>query len=358
MTVHSARYKRRRIGCFILLLLLVFSLAFAVSVGKFVRQRRAPLPPTPLPPAPPTFVVTPTNLTLWRTLHADVRADYVITLSANVDGEILRLCVDIGSIVTQGQTLIELDPRYKLIALQDAQAHYDQALATASNAFIDWQNSAQLLTNAVIGDERYRQAWLAYQIADANQRSAAAALARAREQLRDCIIRAPRDAAVSARMVEPHERVSPLQPLLTLVDDLTLRIVFFVEDRDVIHLRTNMPIYVTVDSLPDTEFTAAISAIGAAAEPSTLLYRVEATFDNSARQLKPGMVARVRVPVRQLTNALLVPVAAVKFDDLGPHVTCINQGTYSRVPVLTGQEYEGWVQILSGLAPGDTVLLQ
>lgn len=358
MPVHSVKYKRRMIGCVALIVLVVFGTAFGISVAKYVAQRRAPAEPEPVPPPPPVYIVAPTNLTLLRALHAELRADKVITLSAAVDGEILRLTVDVGSAVTQGQTLIELDPRYKLIALREAEAAHDQALITYSNALIDWRNNAQLLTNAVIGDETYRRVRLAYQIAEVTRRTTAATLARAREQLRDCVVTAPCTGFVSARMVERNERVNPMQPLLTLVDDARLRLVFFVEDRDIVCVHTNTPVTFRVDALPDTAFPAVVTAIGADVEPATRLYRVEATYDNSRRLLKPGMVARVQLPIRRLADVICVPAYAVKFDDNGTYVNCLANTGSVRVPVQTGDEYEGWVQILYGLAPGDHVILR
>ncbi|MCX7846876.1 MAG: efflux RND transporter periplasmic adaptor subunit [bacterium] len=358
MTVHSARYLRRRMGCTLIALLLVFGSAFAAALAKYIGQRRAPAPVLPAPPPPPVYVVAPTNLTILRSSHADLQADKVITLSANVEGEILSLYVDVGSSVTQGQVLLVLDPRYKRIALQEAEAAYDQALVTYSNALIDWRNYAHLLTNAVIGDESYRRARLSFLVADAACRTAAAALSRAREHLRDCVITAPCDGSISIRRVERNERVVPQQPLLTLVHDARLRLIFFVDDRDVVHLHTNTPVSFSVDALPGSEFVAFISAIGPDVEPATRLYRVEATYDNRDHMLKPGMVARVHVPVRRLTDVLCVPSYALKFDEQGVHVLCLQHNQPVRVPVRTGESYESWVEILYGLAPGDHVLLR
>jgi len=358
MSSHTAQYKRRTIGCAVLVLLLIFGVAFGISLAKYIRLRLTPPAAELVPPPPPVYVVAPTNLTLLRSLHAELRAEQVITLSAAVEGEILGLAVDVGSTVTQGQVLIELDPRYKLIALQDAEAAYEQALATYTNTLIDWRNHMQLFTNAVVGDEALRRARLTYHIAMTAARKTAAALANAREQLRDCVVTAPCDGAVSARFVERNERVKPLDPLLTVVDTTRLRLIFFVEDRDIVHVHLGTPVGFRIDAFPGTVFTAAVTAVGADVETHTRLYRIEATCDNVRGILKPGMVARVQVPVRRITNALCVPVYAVKLHDDGTYVNCLAGSGATRVPVQTGDEFDGWVQILYGLAPGDEVILR
>jgi len=358
MASHSLTYKRRTIGCVLVVVLLVFGTAFGISLAKYIAARRAPATPEPVLPPPPVYTVAPTNLTLLRSLHAELRADTVITLSAPVDGEILQLYVDVGSAVTQHQTLIELDPRYKKIALREAEAAYDQAVVTYSNALTDLRNNQQLFTNAVVGDETLRKFRLNYHVAEVAVRRAAAALDSAREQLRDCVITAPCAGSVSARFVERNERVRPLDRLLTIVDAARLRLVFFVEDRDIVRIHTNTLVTFTVDALPNTAFSAVITALGADVEAATRLYRIEAAYDNARQLLKPGMVARVHVPVRRFADIICVPVYAVKFDDNGTYVNCLAGNAAVRVPVQTGDELDDWVQILYGLAPGDHVILR
>ncbi|NLF39345.1 efflux RND transporter periplasmic adaptor subunit [bacterium] len=360
MDTPSLKYRRRMAGCLIAAVLLVFGAAFGVSLAKFIKARFAPPEVLPPPPPPPVYVATPTNLVRFRSYTAELRAERTMTISAAVGEEIARLNVDVGSTVTQGQVIVELDPRYKAINEKEAAARLYLAVVTHSNAYLDLENNRRLLGTKVIGDEEFRRSLVAYHSSAATLDLARAAYERAWQELADCTISAPSAAKVSARFVERGERVTPNQPLLTLVDDRFLRLTFFPEDRDILCIRTNMAVAFTVDAVAaGTEaFAAMVQRIGADIENQTRLYRVEAGYDNAAGRLRAGMVARVNVPIEAFADTIFVPSYAVKRFGAEETVSLYEGGSNTVVRVHTGGEVEGWTEILDGVAPGDAVILR
>jgi RND family efflux transporter MFP subunit len=361
MTPLSINYKRRAVGCSLLVLLLVFSVAFGIAVVTFVRQKLAPLAVVPAPPVPPLFVVAPTNLVRLRAYPAELRADKTAVLSAAVDGDIMAVHCEIGDSVTQGQVLVEIDPRYKRIAVDEARAVLLQAQIAYTNAALDMSNNQRLFTSNVIGDEALRKSRVAYHVTKALLEQAQAALARAQEQLVDCTIRAPFAANVSARAVERGNRVNTMggaQMLLSLVDDQRLRLTFYVEDRDILLVREDAPVLFTVDSLANGTCTAVIAVVGTDIEPETRMYRVEAFYDNAAGRLKPGMIARVQIPIHTYTAALFIPLYAVRPLDDGDFVTVYLPPSNRLARVTLAAEVDDLVQVTGGIAAGDALILQ
>ncbi len=359
MTAHSVKHKRRVIGCFFFVVLLVFGTAFGFSLAKYIRDKRGTTADAEeLSPPPPTYTAALTNIVRERLYPAIMQADKDITLSAAVDGEIVGLYVDVGSVVTQDEILVELDKRYKKIALKEADAALHYAIVTHSNAVIDLANNRNLYKTGVVGDDVHRQYIVAHQNSVALLHSSEAAYEFAGEQLIDCTVVAPCDGKISARFVELGERVNPKQPLLTVVDDTKLRLVFVVDDRDIVHLANGTKVTFSTYSFPDVVFTAIVTAVGADVEPETLLFRIEATYDNAVMTLKPGMVARVRVPIEEFRNIVVIPSYTVKYFKHGEFVSLYAGGSNRTVKVRLGKEYDDWVQVLDGVNPGDKVLLQ
>jgi RND family efflux transporter MFP subunit len=358
MRTHSAKHKRRALGCFALLLFVVFSIFFGLSLKKYFDARNAPAEELGLAPEPPTYTVTPTNVTVRREYPAALKADDEIQLSAAIDGEIVALFVDVGDAVTQGQVLVELDKRYRRISLQDAEAAALSAEVTHSNAYLDLENNRALHEEGVIGTDAFRAYLVAYYSSKAALGRAQATVERAREELVDSTIKSPCVGKVSARYVERGEHVSKHQALLRVVDDRILRTLFFVEDRDVVAVRPGTEVTFTVDSLGAQSYTACVSAVGADVEPQTRLFRVEACYTNMPFRLRAGMIARVLVPIVSYTNALFVPTYAVRYYPKGAFVSRYHNSSNDRVRVQLGAEYRDFVEVLDGLEAGDRVLLR
>ncbi len=357
MTAHSVKHKRRVIGCVTTILILIFGLAFGFQMERFIKNKYFPSPKEEVFEAPPaTFEVSVTNLVRERTFTAEIHADKDITLSTAVDGEIVGLFVDVGSVVTQNQTLIRIDDRYKKIAVKQSEAGHHLSLVSYSNAVIDLRNNKNLFNSKVIGDDEYRKMVVTCKNAESSLKQSEAALEHAREKLADCRIFSPCNGKISARFIEIGERVNFNQQLLTIVDDTKLRLVFFAEDRDIIYIANGREVVFTVDSVADTVFSGTVTAVGADVEPETRLFRVEATYNNENELLKPGMIARITVPISKIENTIFIPAYTIKFLPKGTYVSLCGGKSNSIIKVKLGKEFNDWVEVVEGLKPGDKVL--
>ncbi len=355
--VHTINHKKRVIGCFLVLILIIFGAAFGFAVLKSIKAKKEIVEKEKELP-PPVYVVAVTNLTFVRDYTALIKADKDITLGAAINGEIKKLYVDIGSVVTQDQKLIEFDERYKKIDVRKAMAEVLESTVALSNAAIDLANNQKLCCEKIIGEDILRKYIVAHRNALAECERDKAFLDYSKEQLKDCIVTAPCEGKISERYVEIGERVNLNQPLLDMVNDGKLKILLFVEGRDITQMFPGKKITFNASIFPDTVFTAAVKNVAANVEKGMRLYRMEAEYDNSSYLLKPGMIVKAKVPIRKFKNIIVIPSSCIDRYDKGDFVTLYDRKNSKRVEVKIGLEYKGWAQILTGLKSGDKVIIK
>ena len=160
------------------------------------------------------------------------------------------------------------------------------------------------------------------------------------------------------------------QLLLTIVDVETLSVAAVVDEIEIGKLRVGQPVAVTSDAVPGVELAGEIASVSWQAVGGTTSgahapaqFRVEAAIADVPpavrRRLRLGMRVDMTVAVRDVPDALLVPLAAVRkargaFELL---VRDRESGAVRSVAVETGITNQGEVEIVSGLAAGDEVVV-
>ena len=355
MAVHSVKHKRRVIGCFSLILFIIFGSAFGVSVLKVIKAKKEK--PEVYEERIPVYNVFSTNITIIKTFNTVIKPDKSIELSAAVNEEIKNIYVEIGSVVTQGQVLIELDERYKKIDVRKAMAKVLESTVALSNAEIDLSNNRDLYKAKVVGDDILRRYIVAHRNAIAENENTKAILDFTKERLADCIIKAPCDGKISKRYVDSGERVASGQPLLDMIDDVKLRVIFSVGDRDISSITPGKNITFNTGVTDETTYTATVAYVSSDVEPKSLLYRIEALYDNKDSTIKPCL-GKVKVPLREYKDIIVIPSYTVKNDIDGSYVTLLAGTSNVNTRIETGKEYRQWLEIKSGLKPGDKIILK
>ncbi len=356
MTVHSVKHKRRIIGCFSLILFIIFGSAFGISVLKVIKAKKEK--PEVYEKRIPVFNVASTNISVIKTFTTIIKPDKSIELSAAINEEIKNIYVEIGSVVTQGQILIELDDRYKKIDVRKAMSKVLESTVALSNATIDLCNNRGLYDANVVGDDTLRKYIVSQRNAIAANENNKAVLDFMKERLIDCVINAPCNGKISKRYVEAGERIKSNQPLLDMVDDAKLRIIFYVGDRDIFSIKPGKKVIFTTGELQDIISTATVAYVGSDVEPRSLLYRIEALYDNKDSSIKPGILGKVKVPLRKYKNIIVIPSYTIKNDENGDFVTLLVGTSNVNARIETGQEYRQWVEIKKGLKSGDKIILK
>ena len=354
------------------------------------------------PPAPPagTFRPTAEQMKALQTMRvgigdADDRtlASGAITVDGDRStpvlmpyaGQVVRVLVDAGQRVRQGQPLLIVrtsdfvDARSGLFA---ARAAYQNAQAQLATATRTTERQRQIYETAGGALKDYQQAQTDLAAAQATARTAAAALGAARDKLAVLgkspaeihrlegvgevagihdvtTLHAPISGLVASRDVSAGQYVSQGgdKPVMTITDPARVWLVAQVAEGDAAAIHVGDAATVTTPALPGRRFQARIDLVGAALDPQTHRLPVRATIANPDGALKPQMFASFAIRSADAGTAIRVPAAAVIHEGEDARVWVVRPGgLLAARSVVAGDEQDGQVAILRGLAPGERIV--
>jgi RND family efflux transporter MFP subunit len=304
-------------------------------------------------------VVATRDLPLVVEAVGRMTADHEVVVSAEVSGVAAGYEADVGDAVTENQVLVRLDEKDYRLALAEAKAALAQAAAVSEAASKTYGRMRTLVSTKTVTQDQFDQA-------EAEYRSAAAALARAKavvditeEKLKKTTITAPFAGRVASRSIERGQIVAPGSPLFQLVDLTKVRIKVHLSEKDFVHLDPDDPVIVSLDIFPGKSFPGRLGRIGVAADPRTNTFEAEMVVDNPDFLLKAGMTARVRLTTRILTGAVLIPQATVLYRENWAEVFVVDPQSHKARgrTVRLGLGQGDQIQVLEGLTPGDRLVV-
>ncbi|MDZ7754239.1 MAG: efflux RND transporter periplasmic adaptor subunit [Gammaproteobacteria bacterium] len=194
-------------------------------------------------------------------------------------------------------------------------------------------------------------------VQEASVTEAAARLALAKAHLSECIVRAPFAGVITAVHARPGDLATPRAPLLEMYDRDSLVIRFAVAEAQAAAVRPGLRLDVSLDALSGRSFDAEITRVYPQLDAAMRTRTVEAKLTEPA-EIVPHMFARLKLELRRAAEALLVPAAAVLTAPTGErYVFVVNQGKAHRQVVDVGIEQDKTIQALSGLEPGQRVVV-
>ena len=190
-------------------------------------------------------------------------------------------------------------------------------------------------------------------------------LATARVDVGYAKIVAPFDGVITHRYYHPGAFIRAASdggqsPLLTVARRDLMRVVVRVPDRDVVLADPGDPVSLTIDGLDGRSFRGTVSRIAHSEDATTRTMRVEVDLPNPDGLLRDGMYGRASIGLEPKSKRLTVPVACV-LDRTGKGkgvVRVVRGGKVERVNVELGVDNGTLVEVDSGLAAGDQVVLR
>ncbi len=277
------------------------------------------------------------------------------TVAAEVAGKIEESQVDFGDHVKAGQVLALIDiTAYEALVRQSA-ANVARANASAANAAQNLKRVQDLQKDkissaseldAAIAEDRQRRA---------DVKAAEAADAIAKLNLERSRVKAPFDGAVAQRIATGGDYVAVGAPIIKLVKTDPLRLRLDVPEREATVVRLGQPVRVTVEG--DTNlYTGTIARISPAIREADRMLQVEADVLNNGG-LRVGLFARAQIVVDEHDQGLSVPAGALTTFAGLEKVIVIQAGRAAEKTVETGRREADWIEIVSGLSRGETVVL-
>jgi len=286
---------------------------------------------------------------------ASIRSRTLANVAPRVMGRIIDVRAAAGTAVRQGDLLAVLDDRDLRARAEQAHAALRAAEAEAAHAAGD-RHRAERLFREQASTQQERDATVARAKAtDAQAAQARNALAEAEVLLAESTIRAPFDGVVATRLADPGDMAAPGQPIFTVYDPHALRLEANIGETCGRLLQLGSDVAVHLEA-PAQDLTARIDEIAPAADPQTRTLLIKAALP-PLPELRPGTYARVRTACGRRV-ALLIPAAAVTRIGQIESVRVASDGSVRRRNVRTGKTFATEVEIVSGLQPGERVVLE
>ena len=329
------------------------------------------------------------GLDVTGTLMADAKTD----VASELDGRIVNIPVERGSIVVEGTLLAQLDDRDAVNALREAEAieaqtrerlgltendAFDpqktpdvlQARAALERSEADYRRYTQLVEEGAVSRSEhdfkradFLSAKAVYETSLNQMRNLYQQLqaqkargAMVHKALQDTVILAPFSGLISEKYANVGSYAKKGEKLLTLVRVDPLRIELTIPEAAVAAIRKGQKVSFAVQSYPDRQFIGTIAYIGPALRADSRALAVEAIVPNGNGMLQPGLFATARIELPGNQRALVVPSAAV-WTDAGVQKLYVAKGDRAELRIVQmGRELGAVVEVARGLSVGERVV--
>ena len=312
-------------------------------------------------------------------------------------GQLAAVYVHVGEHVQEGRLLAELDPdaaQRSLAVAEDNRRAAEDRLAAASRESTSAENTSAAGTSPEntsaespsaespsTGSERPASAAKSKPTSTASQpkqspeakaaniagdeaalESARANVTKAEEALADTRLYAPGDGTVASIAQEaPGANVSAggSSGFIVLVDTSSMNLVVPMSESDITKVKVGQPATVTVNALPDEKLAAHVTgtALLSTTSSGVVSYDVTLKLDQTVSGLRPGMTASAQIVTEQVENAVNVTSSAISGRGGAQTVTVLRNGKHVQQPVIAGMVGDSTTQILSGVQPGEQVVI-
>jgi membrane fusion protein (multidrug efflux system) len=277
-----------------------------------------------------------------------LRSRQSVVVRPEVSGRVTQLNFRDGMRVRKGQLLVQLDDQ-----LQRAQVR--QSEAELSIALANHKRNQELAAQNFISQRSVDESAANLQVAQARLSLAHATAARLR-------ILAPFDGITGIRTVNVGDYLKDGADVVNIEDMDAVFVDFRLPERFQSRIRRGQQASVAFDALPGRKYSAVIQAIDPLIDANGRSVGVRGCIDNRQLQLRPGMFARINTVFSERENALVIPEEAIVPQGARLFVVKVNSSadqkslTTQRVQVKVGLRSPGRVEIIEGLAAGDTVV--
>ena len=317
------------------------------------------------------------------------------TVSVKVPGRLQTISVDLGSVVSQGQVVAQVDPEdYKLrvqqagAALAQARArlglvpegnddHIDpeqtatvrQARAVLDEARYNRDRASKLVEQGVIAKAEFDAATATFKVAEGKYQDAyeeirnrqgvlaqrRSELALARQQLKDTSVIAPLNGIVQEKRTSVGEYLAAGAPVVNIVKMDPLRLRAEIPERESHTVRPGQDVRVSVEGDPNV-YVGKIMRLSPVIAEQTRILVVEADVRNNGK-LRPGSFAHAEIVTNDAKMAVTVPNNAIVTFAGIEKVIVVQNGKALEKPITTGRRASDFTEVVAGINVGEKVIV-
>lgn len=284
--------------------------------------------------------------------YGTARAIQGVNVTTELPGLVEKIVFVPGSMVKQGDLLVQLNISTDVAQLHALQANLALAMTTLKRDTA--QYAIQAISKATLDTDV------------ANAKNLSAQVAQQQALIDKKTIRAPFSGRIGIALINPGQYLSAGGAIASLQKLDKLYFDFYVPQQEIMDLKLGQASELSLDAYPNVVFHGKITAINPSADNSTRNVLVEATYDNPGDRLLPGMFAAAEVKTGLPKNFITLPETSISFNPYGNAVFKLTpkgknkegQDVYiaSQSFVILGETRGDQVSVLKGVEKGDLIV--
>lgn len=263
-------------------------------------------------------------------------------ISAELQGKINTVFVDVGSIVNNGQTLIQLDNSLLKLQLQTIDVQIE-GLDADVNRYTILANA-----DAIQGVQLEK--------AELGLKSAKVQRATLLEQINKTTIKAPFNGVVTAKLSEEGAFAAPGVPLLQITDITNLKFTVNVPENDLSQFNLNQSYLILADAFPEISLSGKTTMIGSKANMGSS-FPIQFTVNNTSDlKIKSGMFGKVLLKSEVSVKGIIIPSSAIQGTENQPQVYVVKNGKAHLKNITILNKIQNKAVVSDGLNEGDVIV--
>ena len=326
--------------------------------------------PQPAQESYETVTIKKEDITVPIKFSAKLKGETDVTITPQVSGQLMRICVTEGDLVKKGQVLFIIDQRDAQLELQSEEANLQSAIAQEASARIEYESNKNLYEKKIVSKYTFDTAENSYNQAKASVAQYKAQVNRARVNLSYCTITAPVTGSIGEIPVRTGDQVSPSTYLTIVSGNANMDAEFslpetiltmfasegFSTDPNVLAKMSPEIGFIMKDGTEYDQKGKITRATGVV-NATTGTISLKATFPNPKGQLYSGMQGHIVIPLSEKAVMVIPQEAVVKLQDKQQVYKVQADSTVTAIEVTTQDIYDGEHYIaLTGLNEGDRIV--
>lgn len=263
-------------------------------------------------------------------------------ISADIQGKILNVLVDAGTVVHKGQALIQLDNSLLKLQLETVDIQIE-------GLELDVKRYTVLAQAEAIQAVQLEKTALGLKTAKVQR-------ATLLEQIRKTTITAPFSGIVTAKLTEEGAFAAPGIPLLQITDISKLKFSINVPESELSQFEKNQVYTLSADVYPETQLTGKVILIGSKANMGKS-FPVQFLLNNTADlKIKSGMFGKVQLKNDNEEKHIIIPASAIVGSNIQAQVYVVKNSKAILQDINIASRFQNKVIVSSGLKVGDKVI--
>ncbi|MFP4373140.1 MAG: efflux RND transporter periplasmic adaptor subunit [Spirochaetaceae bacterium] len=291
-----------------------------------------------------TETVEPRTFVEYGEYYGEVRAAREARLVSVAGGRVTEITASVGDSVETGRSLARVDAGQVVSRYETAR----ESERIARKAYEREQRFLEVGNSSPVAVDNAHLAWL-----EARSRLLDA------EKARDgALAVSPLDGMVVAKHIDLYDELPPGAPTFTVADTAQMKVTVGVPESDMAAIGEPGNAEVRLSSVPGRVWTGRPAGVSRKRSDHSLTFDVEILVDNPDGALLSGSTANVRLALREMPDAVVVPSHVVQTRRTESFVMVANSTTARRVAVTIGPSSDTHTVIASGLEPGDQLITE